>query len=253
MDKKEKKRLKRYMQIHEILGAGIFKKFVLFLEKVKFKYGKKFFPNFQKNYEKYVDLRTKRALAKAKTAEERKHIKEQALFSKLDMRKEINQEKNRNYHLDENRPKETLSYLEWNKGVHKRGLIKNFAVIGALSAATVLGYNFIMPLIVFESICALINFQCVNLQDYNICRYKIAEKSLVKYAERTKKKKIEQYSDAAELIYDSITKADDKIPTTDEIVANSKNKEQLYQLKAYLEANEKRRKLQNSENKGVIK
>ena len=169
------------------------------------------------------------------------------------MRKEINQEKNRNYHLDENRPKETLSYLEWNKGVHKRGLIKNFAVIGALSAATVLGYNFIVPLIVFESICALINFQCVNLQDYNICRYKIAEKSLVKYAERTKKKKIEQYSDAAELIYDSITKADEKIPTTDEIVANSKNKEQLYQLKAYLEENEKRRKLQNSENKGVIK
>ena len=221
MDKKEKKRLKRYMQIHEILGAGTFKKFVLFLERVKFKYGKKFFPNFQKNYEKYIDLRTKRALAKAKT--------------------------------DENRPKESLSYLEWNKGVHKRGLIKNFAVIGALSAATVLGYNFIVPLIVFESICALINFQCVNLQDYNICRYKIAEESLVKYAERTKKKKIEQYSDAAELIYDSITKADDKIPTIDEIVANSKNKEQLYQLKAYLEENEKRRKLQNSENKGVIK
>ena len=50
-----------------------------------------------------------------------------------------------------------------------------------------------------------------------------------------------------------ITKADDKIPTIDEIVANSKNKEQLYQLKAYLEENEKRRKLQNSENKGVIK
>ena len=110
-----------------------------------------------------------------------------------------------------------------------------------------------MPLIVFESICALINFQCVNLQDYNICRYKIAEESLVKYAERTKTKRIEQYSDAAELIYDSITKADDKIPTIDEIVANSKNKEQLYQLKAYLEENEKRRKLQNSENKGVIK
>ena len=75
MDKKEKKRLKRYMQIHEILGAGTFKKFVLFIERVKFKYGKKFFPNFQKNYEKYVDLRTKRALAKAKTDEERKHIK----------------------------------------------------------------------------------------------------------------------------------------------------------------------------------
>ena len=55
------------------------------------------------------------------------------------------------------------------------------------------------------------------------------------------------------MIYDSITKADDKIPTIDEIVANSKNKEQLYQLKAYLEENEKRRKLQNSENKGVIK
>ena len=50
-----------------------------------------------------------------------------------------------------------------------------------------------------------------------------------------------------------ITKADDKIPTIDEIVANSKNKEQLYQLKAYLEENEKRRKLQNRENKGVIK
>ena len=75
MDKKEKKRLKRYMQIHEILGAGTFKKFVLFLERVKFKYGKKFFPNFQKNYEKYVDLRTKRALAKAKTAAEIKNIK----------------------------------------------------------------------------------------------------------------------------------------------------------------------------------
>ena len=253
MDKKEKKRLKRNMKIHEVLGAETFKEIVLSVEKAKFKYGKKLFPNFQEFYEKRVDLRTKRALAKAKTDEERKHIKEQALFSKLDMRKEINQEKNRNYHLDENRPKETLSYLEWNKGVHKRGLIKNFAVIGALSAATVLGYNFILPLIAIESVSALINFQCVNLQDYNICRYKIAEDALVRYAERTKKKKIEQYSDAAELIYDSIEKADEKIPTTEEIIANSKSKEQLRQLKALIQEQEKRRKLQVSENKGVIR
>ena len=73
------------------MGAGTFKKFVLFLERVKFKYGKKFFPNFQKNYEKYIDLRTKRALEKAKTAEERKGV--------LDDYKKYQDEKNKKKNL----------------------------------------------------------------------------------------------------------------------------------------------------------
>ena len=241
MDKLEKKKLKKKMEFHKALGAEKFQKVVFGVEKAKFKVLKTICPNFPKYFDKYCDFKKKRAINKATSEEQINSIITKISFDKMAMRKEFNQEKNRNYHIDNRKPTEIIKYLNWNKDIHKKGLIKDTIVIPFLVAGSITQIPGALPLLIIELISAGINFECINIQDYNICRYKIAEETLKKKEEKRLEKNIEEYSEAASVIHKTFTKKAD-VPTIDEIVDNIENKKQLEQLKKLVYEAQKERK-----------
>ena len=118
---KTREEYKKKIAFCDKLGAKKFQKVVLKAEELKFKVIKKLFPRFIEHYDKYCDRRRDKALKKASTAEEQKRIVNDYRNQKIAMRRELNREQNRNYHMDENKPTEFLYYLNWNKDVHKKG------------------------------------------------------------------------------------------------------------------------------------
>ena len=230
MDKLEREKYKKKLKFYEALGAKKFQKVVFKVEKLKFKVMDKLFPNFIDKFEKKCDKKQKKLIKKAKSQEEVERIKEYFAFSKMAMRKEMNQKQNRNYHIDIKKPTEINQYLNWNKKVHERGIIINIISTTALGIILAAGFTFAIPAIVLEVISAAINFQCVNIQNYNICRYKLVEEKLIKREEKRTEKNIENYGSAQEVICKSI-KETEKLPSFDEILKNIKTKEQLIQMK----------------------
>ncbi len=227
----KKKSLKEQEKLYERLGALKFQKVVFKVEKIKFAIIKRCFPNFIKHFDKYCDFKKKRALKRAKTEEEKEAIKRNIKFSKMAMRKELNFERNRNYHIDSNKPTEIMRYLEWNKSVHKRGLIKDAIVIPLAICGVVLNIPGAIALLIVELLSAGINFECVNIQNYNMCRIKRIEPRLKRMEEKQLKEKAEQYGDAAEVIHKSI-ETHEELPTFDEIIENIDSVEQLKQMRA---------------------
>ena len=218
------------LKIYKMLGAEQFQKVVFEVERIKFKVIKKLFPNFIHYFDKFCDYRQKKALKKAKTEEERQKMKKSVKFSKMAMRKEMNTERNRNYHVDKNKPTEIIEYLKWNKKVHTHGLIKDGIAIPILIGLVIAGYPIATILLVAELISAGINFECINIQNYNLCRLKPLEAHLKKREEHITQRNIEQYGEAAEVIGKSVEQSED-LPTFDEIISNIKSPEQLRQMR----------------------
>ena len=239
MNKKEKqKKLKRY----ERLGAVKFQKVVFKVEEIKFYLLKKLCPNFIAYFDTYCDWKQKRAIKQAKTEEERKEIRQKIKLAKMAMRKEMNQEKNRNYHINPKRPTEIFEYLNWNKQVHKRGLTKDAICILIFLIGTILQIPLAAPLLIYEIINAAVDFECINIQNYNLCRLEHLKPNLQKKEERIIQRSIEEYGSAAEVIHKSIEQSE-KLPTFQEILDNIENKEQLEQMKAMFQhAQEERAK-----------
>lgn len=240
MDILEKKQLKEKMKLYKRLGAEQFQIVVFGVERLKFKVLKTVCPNFIKYFDKFCDFRQKRAIKKANSEEEIENIKTNFKFEKMAMRKEFNQEKNRNYHMDTNKPTEIYKYLEWNKKIHKRGLIKNAITIPVLTVGTVIQFPGALLLLIAELIGAGINFECVNIQNYNMCRYKLMEERLKSREEKIKQRNIEEYKDASKVIAETIQEKE-KLPTIDEIVGNIESKDQLEQLRKMVQQAQKER------------
>ena len=230
MDKSERDKLKKKINIHKKLGAEKFKKAVFELEKLKYKFIKTVCPNIAIYYDKFCDFKKKRAINKATSEEEIEEIQRNTKFAKMAFRKELNQEKNRNYHMDKKRPTEIYKYLEWNKRVHKNGFIKNAILIPALAGAAIAVTPAVIPLLVAELVSAGINFECINIQDYNMCRFKLMEEKLKKQEAKRNEQMIEEYGDASKLIYDNIEQKE-QIPTLKEIISSVKTKEEAEQLR----------------------
>ena len=246
MDKKEKEEYQKKIKLYERLGAIKFQKVVFKVEDLKFKIIKKCFPNFIHHFDKYCDWRQKRAIKRATSEEEIKQIRSNTKLAKMAMRKELNEEKNRNYHMDPNHPTEILRYLNWNKDVHKRGLIKNGILIPIAIAGIIFHIPGAIAVLVFELLSSAINFECMNIQNYNICRIERMMPTLKKREEKMVQKKIEEYGAAAEVIHKSIEQSEN-LPTMDEIIGNIENPEQLRQLREML-LKEKERRNNNTSN-----
>ena len=252
MTKAEREEYKKKKKLYKKLGAEKFQGIVFQVESIKFKILKKLCPNYIKHYDKWCDFREKRVLKKATTDLEKEKIKENTKFLKMEMRREFNQEKNRNYHINlNNRPTDIYKYLEWNKKVHKKGLIKNIFLILSSTIAVSIGFSQLIPIIILELISAGINFECINIQNYNICRYKIAEGFMKKREEKMIQSKIEKYGEASEIIHKSI-KEKEQLPTFDEIISNAKTREQLYQLRELI-LNEKNKRNEEKREKSLRK
>lgn len=229
----ENKDLNKQMEICKKLGAIQFKKIVFIVEKIKFKALKKLVPNYLKYFDKHVDKLTKKRLKEAKTEEEKQIIIYKSKIDKMQERREFYQEENRNYHIRKENPTQIIKYLELNKKIHKNGLVGN-AIFGLLTIpGLIFGSKLALIFLVFEIIEAIINFECINLQNYNIYRLtKVKDK-----IEKKEKAKIERdsvlYKEISEDIH-KVVMEKDEIPTIDDILACADTPEKLEQLKQLL-------------------
>ena len=233
MNLDERKKYNALLKKYERRGALKFQKVVFKVEKLKFSLLKRFFPNFITQYEKYCDNEMKKALKKGKTQDEKNAIKRKYKIQKMEMRKEFYQEKNRNYHMSKNNPTEIVHYLEWNKKVHMDGLKRNAVLLPTFVLGYILVSPLFIPLAVIQLISAGINYECINIQNYNLCRCKIMEDYLEKVEERNKKRRQSQYGEASKLLHECLEE-NDELPSIDQILAKANSREQLEQLKKML-------------------
>ena len=247
MTKEEKQKYNKKIKLYEKLGAEKFQNIVFSVEKLKFKVIKKCFPNFLKHYDKHCDRTEKRLLRNAKTEEEIKDIKRSIQFSKMAIRKEMNQEKNRNYHMDSSRPTEIYKYLEWNKSVHEKSLIADGVLIVLTSIAIACGLTIAIPVLIAEIINAGIDFECINIQNWSICKYKRCEEAIKKKQFRKISHNIDNYGDVASEIDKAISNSE-KLPSTGEIISNIEDQEKLDQMMRLIE--EGLKSIESLESKG---
>ena len=158
-------------------------------------------------------------------------IKKNVQTNKLLARKEYYLSQNRNYHMDLDRPTEMLAYLEYNKRVHMNGLKRN-AVFLPIFTGLSIAFPITMPLVAYELASTFINFQCVNIQNCNIYRYKKREEKFKKVEEKRAKLNIREYGNVSPIVSKALTEKKDKLPTMDEIIASVGNDpEALRELK----------------------
>ena len=175
------------------------------------------------------------------TLDEIKQINEEYRFKKLNLKKEINRKENRNYHINLNNPNEIKKYLEYNKKIHKDGLKSNIIFTSLLILLNLfISINPILfiSLILFEIMSIIINFECINLQNYNLCRLenKKTKKVLKKLEEKKNKNMIKNMSKGSKVIGDTFRNTVD-IPTIDDIINNIKEKEEAVELLNYTKNN----------------
>lgn len=96
-------------------------------------------------------------------------------------------------------------------------------------------------ILVGNILAGIINFECVNLQNYNLLRYEEKYDKLKKVEEKIAARNIKKYRDANEIIAKTMEKSID-IPTVDDIMENAKTDEQKKQILALIENEQRKRK-----------
>ncbi len=231
MERKEE--LDKQIEICKKLGAVQFQKLVFAVEKIKFKVLKKLVPNYLKYFDKHVDKIAKKKLAAANSEEERQAIIYRAKMDKMQERREFYQEENRNYHMRRENPTQIIKYLEKNKEIHKNGIIRNAIFGGLMIPGIIFGSELALIFLILEAIGAVINFQCINLQNYNICRLTKIKDKMEKREQRIREREAEQYKDISMDIH-AVVMEKDEIPSIEEILACADTPEKLEQLKQLL-------------------
>ncbi|MCR5483608.1 MAG: hypothetical protein K6E99_04330 [Bacilli bacterium] len=160
-------------------------------------------------------------------------------------RKELNQEKNRNYHFDVDYSKNFKDYLLWNKKVHLKGIAKNVILIVLSLSLLVISqgllFNVGVVLGIINSLGLVINFECVNLQNYHLSRYEKVEDKLEERKKETLLQKNKKYSNAINAINKQIEQSNE-LPKLD---VRSMQIEELKELKQLLlEVNSSNKKLE---------
>lgn len=151
-------------------------------------------------------------------------------ISKMTVRKEFYQEKNANYHMNSKYPTSMKKYLQWNKKIHVRGILANFITLPVLFALLASGFLPAIPLIAMEIASIGINFECINIQNYNLCRFKITEDALKRQEQRKISKRVKNYGEASKVIYKSLA-TNENLPSISDIISGIDNIEQARQLR----------------------
>lgn len=223
---------KRKKELHEKLGALKFRELVLKVEKLKFKVMKKIWTNFINHYEKWCDFNTKRLVKNANSKEEADLIEFNNKMAKLKNRKEWNREENRNYHIDNRYPTEIINYLNWNKEVHQKSLKKDIIFISLFGLGTCYSLPLALPLLIISCGSAVVDLECINLQEHSIAEYELCKPALIKKERKDTLKRNSEYIEAKKLIGD-ITLQNRRILTVEEVIGSIKTKEQAEQIKAW--------------------
>jgi len=235
------------IELCEKLGALQFQKIVFGLEKIKFKVIKKLFPNYIEMLDKIYDKKRDKQLEKLNPEDNRLGVINYYRTQKFLARKEFYEEKNRNYHMDKINPVEFINYLNWNKKVHVNGIKKNVIII-LISSVLIPLFPMISIVTICELISLVINFECVNLQNYNINRFYQKEEKLKKIHEYQNSKIIKKYDQCIEIISDELTKTQE-IPTVENITSRITTREQLEQMKALINSQLQQRVYQEENTK----
>jgi len=221
-------------KIYEYLGAKQFKVIVMKAEKVKFNIIHRWFPKADLWYERYCNKEMKRLCRKTKDEDEKKAIRFEYNQLKLMFEKENINRQNRNYHIDLGNIDLSKQYLLWNRGVHVRGLV----VSTILTIACGIGMTLLTGgLAIAAGIgCAVevgsmvINFQCINLQNYNLCRLEKSRTNLLKIEERRRKILVEKYANIGSVVYEKMA-TDVDLSKKSDIIDDVSNIEQLQELR----------------------
>lgn len=228
------RKLKRY----RLFGAEYFQKVVFLIEKVKYKVIKKFFPNVIVWYEERCDKRYLKLIKKNHQEENISLLREYQKL-KLAFRKEMVYEKNRNYHYDPNYPTKFIEYLETNKKIHISGLKKNIVALIGIGVFS-LFFGPVFPtvgilMVIYEMIGLIINFECINLQNYNLCRFQNHKMQMLleKVEEKRSNENLRQLAEGMKPVVKAMNKQVE-IPTTDQVVDNINTREETTQLLGYL-------------------
>lgn len=235
--------LDKQIELCKKLGAVQFQKIVFAVEKIKFKVLKKLVPNYLTYFDKHVDKMTKKKLAYANSEEERQAIIYRAKMSKMQERREFHQEENRNYHMRRENPTQIIKYLEKNKEIHKNGIIRNAIFAGLTIPAIIFGSELALAFLILEAIGAVINFECINLQNYNICRLTKIKDRIEQREARIRERDAELYKDISKDIHEAVMEKEE-IPSIEEILACADTPEKLEQLKQLLAKTKSQRNIQ---------
>lgn len=228
---------KNQKDLYLFLGAEKFQKVVFFVEKIKYKIIERFFSNIKNNYERISDKRFKKKI-------EKESIQNQQLLlmeyqnQKMAFRKELVYKQNRNYHYNPNYPTKFLKYLEWNKKLHIRGMKKDIVLlIGTIGLTILLGnpVPILSILFILKSTISLgIDFACVNLQNYNLYRFK-EEKTyslLEKIEEKKREKNLNKLGESIKPVSSAIT-SQIELPNVNQVVNEITTIEQTRKLLEY--------------------
>ena len=224
--------------LYLFLGAEKFQKLVFLLEKVKYKIIESYFPNIKNIYEKNNDRRFRKKLEKEKE-ENRNILLTDYQNQKLAFRKELVLKQNRNYHYNPNYPTKFIKYLEWNKKIHIRGLKKDILeLLFILGITFALGNPFpivSLLLLLKNSVSLVINFECINLQNYNLERFQKKETYalLEKMEKKKQEKNLEKLGDSIYSVSKAVTNQVE-LPTINQVVNEVSTIEQTRKLLEYV-------------------
>lgn len=220
--------------LYEKLGALKFQKVVLSVEKIKFKVIDKICPNIYVLFNKLCDKKVKKLCSKNISEEEKNNIIFEYNCCKMSFRKELIEKKNTNYHFDDIDATKFYKYLKWNKKVHQNNMISDIIYILVSMGGIILFHDtlFMMSFIflIYNLIALGIDFECVNLQNYNLCRFEEKKHILEKLENKTKEKNLNNYGEVSKTVYDEL-KTSIKLPKSEEIVSKLTTKEQIIQLR----------------------
>lgn len=219
------------------LGAEKFQKLVFKMEKLKYKIIERFFPNIKETYEKISNYHFKKRLKK-EPVENQQFLLAEYQNQKLAFRKEIVYKQNRNYHYNINYPTRFIKYLEWNKKIHIKGIKKDITLlIGTIVVTLLLGNPAPIIsglLIITNAINLFIDFECVNLQNYNLERFQKKETYalLEKVEEKKQNENLEKLGESIEPVAKAITNQVE-LPTVHQVTNEIKTIEQTRKLLEY--------------------
>lgn len=241
------------IKIYTLLGAEIFQKVVFKVEKIKYIVLDKLFPNSYEHIERLSD-KTYHNQQKKKHYED-PLTKREYILQKLKYRKELVTSQNRNYHYNPESPTECIGYLRKNKSIHVNGIKCNLVflliIFLASNLLTSIPSIYIIGGYLLELFSLFINFECINLQNYNLERLENERTlNLLKKKEEIKiKSDLKNYRECSKVVSSRIMQST-TVPTVSEITEYIKTKEQADELRimaskrlSYLEKNKEEKKL----------
>lgn len=229
------------LRLYKLLGAEFFQGIVFRVEKLKYKL-LHLIPNVEEKLDFIIDKQYDFKIRFNKDKSE--ELNEKRKFSKMRYRKELYSNKNINYHCDMEYPIEFIRQLEFNKGVHVKGLTANIGALLALLVGSLIftvSSPIVIGLTIFQIISLIINFECVNLQNYNLERFnnERIKTSFKKKTIRSYQNNYKKYEHASKKI-ENLVKKSSTIPSVSDTISAMETEEEKEELLALARKQKKR-------------